>query len=49
VFFVEARYHRNPEKVQIRYISHREERLLFLRYAPLAQPPGSDVGRPPGG
>jgi hypothetical protein len=29
VFFVEARYHRNPEKVpqQIRYISHREERL----------------------
>jgi hypothetical protein len=29
VFFVEARYHRNPDKVpqQIRYISHREERL----------------------
>ena len=29
MFFVEARYHRNPEKVsqQIRYISHREERL----------------------
>jgi hypothetical protein len=29
VFFVEARYHRRPEKVpqQIRYISHREERL----------------------
>jgi hypothetical protein len=29
VFFVEARYHRNPGKVpqQIRYISHREERL----------------------
>jgi len=29
VFFVEARYHRNPEGVpqQIRYISHREERL----------------------
>jgi len=29
VFFVEARYHRDPEKVpqQIRYISHREERL----------------------
>ena len=29
MFFVEARYHRNPQKVpqQIRYISHREERL----------------------
>ena len=29
MFFVEARYHRNPDKVpqQIRYISHREERL----------------------
>jgi len=29
VFFVEARYHRNPDKMpqQIRYISHREERL----------------------
>jgi len=29
VFFVEAHYHRNPDKVpqQIRYISHREERL----------------------
>jgi hypothetical protein len=29
MFFVEARYHRNPERVpaQIRYISHREERL----------------------
>jgi hypothetical protein len=29
VFFVEAQYHRNPDKVpqQIRYISHREERL----------------------
>jgi hypothetical protein len=29
VFFVEARYHRNPAKVphQIRYISHREEQL----------------------
>ena len=29
MFFVEARYHRNPAKVpqQIRYISHREERL----------------------
>jgi hypothetical protein len=29
MFFVEARYHRNPSKVpqQIRYISHREERL----------------------
>jgi hypothetical protein len=29
VFFVEARYHRSPDKVpqQIRYISHREERL----------------------
>ena len=29
MFFVEARYHRNPDKMpqQIRYISHREERL----------------------
>jgi hypothetical protein len=29
MFFVEAQYHRNPDKVpqQIRYISHREERL----------------------
>jgi hypothetical protein len=29
VFFVEARYHRNPDRVpqQVRYISHREERL----------------------
>jgi hypothetical protein len=29
MFFVEARYHRNPDRVpqQIRYISHREERL----------------------
>ena len=29
MFFVEARYHRSPDKVpeQIRYISHREERL----------------------
>ena len=29
MFFVEAHYHRNPGKVpqQIRYISHREERL----------------------
>src|SRR6266446_687345 len=29
MFFVEAHYHRNPDKVpqQIRYISHREERL----------------------
>ena len=29
MFFVEARYHRNPEKIpqQIRYISHREEHL----------------------
>ena len=29
MFFVEARYHRNPDKVpqQTRYISHREERL----------------------
>ena len=29
MFFVEARYHRNPGKMpqQIRYISHREERL----------------------
>jgi hypothetical protein len=45
MFFVEARYHRSPERAvgQVRYIAHREERLTdgrradFLRSHAIAQ------------